>query len=286
MNILSVQSWVAYGHVGNAAAAFVLQRLGDEAWVVNTVHFSNHTGYGHFTGERATAAQLAALFGGIEALGAWTRCDGVLSGYLGSAAAGEELLAALGRIRRANPALHYCCDPVLGERGRGLFVPADCAAFFRDRALAQADLLTPNHFELEWLAGVPVATLAAARRAGRLLAARMREGGPASVLATGLLLEDTPAGAIDMLLMEGDAAWLLRTPRLALAAHGAGDVLAALWCHHRLAGAAPPAALEAAGSALFGLLRRTAEQASPELLLADAQEELVRPSRWFHAKKL
>jgi pyridoxine kinase len=285
MNILSVQSWVSYGHVGNAAAVFVLQRLGDEAWGVNSVHFSNHTGYGHVTGERASGAQVAALLAGIEALGVWARCDGVLSGYLGSAAVGAAVLAVLPRIRRANPAVRYCCDPVLGERDRGLFVTADCAAFLREQALAAADLLTPNHFELEWLSGLPVATLAAAKQAARRLAGRMCASGPASVLATGLTVEETPPDAIDMLLVEGDGAWRLRTPRLRLAASGAGDALAALWCHHRLAGQeGAPWALEAAASALHGLLRQTAAQDQPELLLGAAQEELVRPSRWFHAE--
>ncbi|MBW8270932.1 pyridoxal kinase PdxY [Caldovatus aquaticus] len=280
MNILSIQSWVAYGHVGNAAAMFPLQRLGAEVWAVNTVQFSNHTGYGSWRGEVFSAALVRDCVLGIEQCGALARCDAVLSGYLGEAAIGGAILEAVARTRAANPRAAYCCDPVIGDVGRGVFVRPGVPEFLRDRALPAADLATPNQFELEWLTGRAARALAEAKAAVAALQAR----GPRCVLVTSLQLEDTPAEAVDLLAAEGGAFWRLRTPRLPLAVNGAGDAIAALFLLHRLrAGAARPA-LSAAASSVFGLLRRTAEAGARELLLVEAQEEFVRPSRLFAAE--
>src|SRR6266852_8141933 len=90
--VLSVQSRVAYGHVGNAASVFPLQRLGIEAWALDTVAFSNHTGHGRWRGSAVPAAVIADLFEGIAELGVLPRIDAVLSGYLGDAAIGPVLL--------------------------------------------------------------------------------------------------------------------------------------------------------------------------------------------------
>ena len=155
MNILSIQSWVAYGHVGNAAAVFPLQRLGAEVWAVNTVQFSNHPGYGAWTGQVFSGAQVAAVIDGIAARGVLARCEAVLSGYLGEAGVGEAVLDAVGRVRAANPAAVYCCDPVIGDDGSGVYVRPGIADFMRERAMPASDLATPNRFELEQLTGQP-----------------------------------------------------------------------------------------------------------------------------------
>ena len=278
MNILSVQSWVAYGHVGNAAAAFPLQRLGAEVWAVNTVQFSNHTGYGDWTGQVFTGAEVAAVIDGIAARGALARCDAVLSGYLGDAGIGAAILAAVAQVRAAQPAALYCCDPVIGDEGRGVFVRPGIADFLRDCALPQADLATPNLFELEHLTGRPARTPAQARAAVAQLQAAMRPDGPRCVLVTSLRSEATPADAIDMLAAEAGAFHLLRTPLLNLSVNGAGDALAALFLFHRLATGSAAAALAAAGSSLHGVLRRTAAAGSREILIVAAQEEFVRPA--------
>ena len=279
MNVLSVQSWVAYGHVGNAAAVFPLQRLGAEVWAVNTVQFSNHTGYGGWTGRAFGAAEIAEVIEGIAARGVLGTCDAVLSGYLGDPAVGGAVLAAVARVKAANPRALWCCDPVMGDVGRGFYVREGVAAFFAGDALAQADILTPNHFELEHLAGRRVATLADAKRAIAELQAR----GPRCVLVTSLVTDATPDDAIDLLAAENGAFHLLRTPRLPIAANGAGDALAALFLFHRLRSGSAAEALAAAASALFGVLRETAAQEARELLLIAAQAELVAPTRRFAA---
>ena len=283
MNILSIQSWVAYGHVGNAAAAFPLQRLGAEVWAVNTVQFSNHTGYGAWTGQVFTGEQVAALIDGIEARGALARCDAVLSGYMGDSAIGTAILDAVARVRAANRAALYCCDPVIGDEGRGVFVRPGIPEFMRDRALPAADLATPNLFELEYLTGQGARTLAAAKQAVARLQAGMRADGPRSVLLTSLRTDATPADAIDMLVGEGGHFHLLRTPLLPISINGAGDALAALYLYHRLATGNAAAALTAAGSSIHGLLRRTADAKSREILLVAAQDEFITPAIRYQA---
>jgi len=282
LNILAIHSWVAYGHVGNAAALFPLQRLGAEVWAVNTVQYSNHPGYGGFAGRAAEPAELAALIAGIAARGVFPRCDGVLSGYAPSPGTAVAMAEAAARVRAANPPALYCCDPVLGDAGR-LYIAPDAAAALRDRTLPQADLATPNAFELGWLTGRETARLDEARAAAAALAARMRPGGPRVVLVTSLRTEATEAGSLDMLALACGQSFLLRTPELKLAANGAGDALAALFLFHMLTAGAVRPALERAAAALFGVLRRTAEAGARELLLVAAQEELVAPSHRFSA---
>ena len=283
MNILSIQSWVAYGHVGNASAMFPLQRLGAEVWAVNTVQFSNHTGYGAWTGQVFSGAEIGRLIDGIAARGALPRCDAVLSGYMGDFAIGEAILAAVARVRAANPGALYCCDPVIGDSGRGIYVRQGIPELMRDRAVPAADIATPNRFELERLTGRVCASLAKAKAAVATLQERMRPGGPRCVLVTSLATDETPPDAIDMLAAEAGNFYLLRTPRLPILVNGAGDAIAALFLFHRLAGGDAATALAAAGAAIHGVLRRTAEAGSRELLTVAAQDEFVTPSTRFPA---
>jgi pyridoxine kinase len=278
MNILSIQSWVAFGHVGNASAAFPLQRLGAEVWAVHTVQFSNHLGYGRFRGQVFTGEQVAALVEGIDDLGVLPSCDAVISGYIGDAGIGAAVLDAVARVKRANPRAVYCCDPVIGDAG-AVYVRPGIPEFLRHQALARADIATPNHFELEHLTGMPVRTLADAR--GAITA--LRATGPATVLVTSLRTDSTPDDALDMLVGEADGFFLVRTPLLPASFSGSGDVTAALFLFHRLRTGSAVAALEAAAAAVHGLLSRTVEAGSAEILTIAAQEEFVRPSRWFTA---
>jgi pyridoxine kinase len=278
MNILSIQSWVTYGHVGNASAVFPLQRLGAEVWAINTVQFSNHTGYGDWAGQVFSGENVRALVDGIDRRGALERCDAVLSGYMGDAGIGEAVLNAVARVRAANPAMLYCCDPVIGDDDTGVYVRAGIEDMLRARALPQADIATPNRFELERLTGIACATLEQAKTAVTKLQATMHAPGPRAVLLTSLDTEETPADCVDLLAAEGGAFHLLRTPRLPISVSGAGDAIAALFLFHRLRGGSAAAALEAAGSSVHGLLRRTAEAGSREILTVAAQEEFVAPS--------
>jgi pyridoxine kinase len=284
MNILSIQSWVAYGHVGNASAMFPLQRLGAEVWAINTVQFSNHTGYGHWTGDVYSGAQVRALVDGVAARGVLPACDAVLSGYVGDADIGEAILDAVVRVRAANPHALYCCDPVIGDDRDGVYVRPGITEMLRDRMLPAADLATPNRFELDMLTGTACHTLDQAKTAVARIASTLHPGGPRCVLLTSLRTEATPDDATDMLVSEAGRFHLLRTPLLPLDINGAGDAIAALFLFHRLHSGSEVAALEAAGSAIHGVLRHTAEVGSLEILTVAAQEEFVAPGVRFLAE--
>ncbi len=290
MSILSIQSWVTFGHVGNAAALFPLQRLGAEAWAINTVQFSNHPGYGSFAGRVTEAAAVAALVGGLDARGVLGEVDAVLSGYLGEAGTGEAVLDAVARVRALRPDALYCCDPVMGDRAGGLYVRPEVAALLQRHAVVAADILTPNLFELELLVpglqGDPPPTLRRVAEAAQTLRARMRPEASPLVLVTSVEARETPHGSIDLLLAGEAGTVLLRTPRLAVEVNGAGDLLAALFLLHMLRLRDPVAALEQATSAVWGVLARTAAAGQREPMIVQAQDELVAPSRCFSAVPL
>ena len=257
-SVLSVQSRVAYGHVGNAASVFPLQRLGIEAWALDTVAFSNHTGHGRWRGSAVAAAQIAELFEGIAALGVLPQIDAVLSGYLGDAATGPVLLDIVARVRAANPHALFCVDPVIGDIDTGSYVTPGIAEFFRDRALSLADIVTPNLFELEYLTGARIASLAEAADAAAMLRAR----GPDIVLLTSLALEP---GRITMLAQGPDGAWAVETPHLPVVLNGCGDVTAALFLARLLRGESLPDALAQDGC---GDLRGDRDDRAPRPLRA------------------
>jgi pyridoxine kinase len=277
VNVLSIQSHVAYGHAGNASAVFPLQRLGVEVWPVHTVQFSNHTGYGAWRGRVFDGGSVEEVVAGIADRGVLGSCDAVLSGYLGSADVGHAVVSAAAAVRAANPAAVWCCDPVIGDVGRGVFVRPGIPELMRDVAVPAADLVTPNHFELDLLAGTPTRTLAEVTDA----VAAVHALGPRVVLTTSLVAEDTPDDAVDLLASEGGRHWRVRTPRLDVSVNGAGDVTAALFLAHWLETRSAATALQRAAASVFGLLRRTAEAGSREILLVAAQEEYVRPTRTF-----
>jgi len=277
MNLISIQSHVAYGHVGNSAAVFALQRLGCEVWPVHTVQFSNHTGYGVWRGEVFAAAQIGEVIDGMAGIGVLGGCDGVLSGYVGAVETGEAILAAIGRVKAANPDARYCCDPVIGNRARGEFVRPGIAEFMRERAVPAAQVVTPNHFELDRLAGRETRALADILAAIDHIHAR----GPGAVLVTSVQSDETPDGSLDIIASDRSGRHLVRTPRLATPANGAGDLMAALFFFHYLRGGAAAEALARATSSVFGLLRRTRDAGASEIALIAAQDELVTPSETF-----
>ena len=136
VRILSIQSSVAYGHVGNSAAVFPLQRLGHEVWPVLTVHFSNHTGYGAWRGPLLAPDDVREVIAGLGDRDVLRTADAVLSGYQGDPAMGAVILDAVAEVKALNPAAVYCCDPVIGDVGRGVFVRPGIPEFIRDEVRA------------------------------------------------------------------------------------------------------------------------------------------------------
>lgn len=287
MRFLSLQSHVAYGYVGNRAAAFPLQRLGHEVWAVNTVEFSNHTGYGAWRGRAASAEQVAEIVQGIEALGQFSRCDGLLTGYVGDAALADVVLDTARRVRAANPRAVWCCDPVLGDIDTGIYVKPGIDTFFRDRAIPAADLVTPNHFELEHLTGRTVSTMDEALAAARTLLQGERRG-PRLALITSLRRADAPPDTIEMVAVTREAAWRVATPMIGfeIAPNGTGDAVAALFTAHWISGDEIADALGKSASSIFAVLEATHAMGERELQLVAAQDRLVAPPRAFRAEKL
>lgn len=282
MNVLSVQSSVAYGHVGNSAAVFPLQRMGFEVWPVNTVHFSNHTGYGEWRGPVLPAEDIAGVIRGIEDRGVLPSCDAVLSGYMGDAFLGEVIVGAVGRVKELNGDALYCCDPVMGDEGRGFFVRPGIPEFMREVAVPAADVITPNQFELEFLTGSTIRDLDDALEASD----KARRLGPETVLTTSLRRDDAPEDAIEMLVVSGEGAWLVGTPMLPLEINGAGDATAALFLAHLLRGGGPAAALSMTASAVHAVLKETHRTGSREIRLISAQHSIVEPPEIFEAERV
>jgi|SRR5438105_2393192 len=282
MIILSIQSHVAYGHVGNSAAVFPLQRIGVEVWPVHTLQYSNHTGYRHWRGRSFSGEAVRMVVEGIEEHGVLGSCDGVISGYLPSPDTGEVIPDIIERVKSANPAARYCCDPVIGDAARGVFVHARLPELIRDRLVPAADVVTPNQFELDYLTGQPSATLSDALRAIAALQAR----GPGVVLVTSLQCNDTPADATDLVVCDRLGRFRLRTPRLPVDVNGAGDAMAALFFAHYLGTGSAAEAASRAASSLHGVLNRTAEEGAAEMLLIEAQQELAEPSVVFRAQPI
>ena len=282
MNILSIQSAVAYGHVGNSAAVFPLQRLGFSVWPVNTVHFSNHTGYGDWRGPVLPAEDVAEVILGIEDRGVLPGCDAVLSGYVGDASLGRVVLDAVAKVKAASPRAIYCCDPVMGDTGRGFFVRPDIPEFMRNKAVPAADVITPNQFELEALVGRTISTLRDA------LAATddARALGPGLVLVTSLLRQGAPAGKIEMLAASGEGAWIVETPLLPLSVNGAGDVTSALFLAHLLGGGRPKEALSKTASSVYAILEETHRARAREIRLVAAQDAIADPPERFPAQRV
>ncbi len=282
MNLLSIQSQVAYGHVGNDAAVFPLQRLGVEVWPVHTVQFSNHTGYGAWRGEVLDVDRIREVMQGIEERGVLPTCDGALSGYMGSAEIGGAILDAVDRVKAVNRNARYCCDPVIGDVGRGVFVRPGIPEFMRERALPAADVVTPNQFELDYLFGLTSKTMVEAVRACGALHAM----GPKTVLVTSLHVENTPKDSIELLASGPDGRFRVRTPLLDISVNGAGDAIAALFFFHVLKSRSTAAALSSAASSVFGVLKRTQQSGSCEIALIAAQDEFIKPSRVFQPEKI
>jgi pyridoxine kinase len=277
-----VQSSVAYGHVGNAAAVFCLRRSGFEVWPVDTVAFSNHPGYGHWQGQIRPATEVADIIEGLKRVGAFGRLGGVLSGYLGSADTGDVVLKAARDLTARRSSALWCCDPVMGDHGPGLYVGAEIVDFFRHKAVPATDILVPNSFELELLTGLPADSISAASAA----ATRLLGLGPRAVIVTSINAVAPGTDTIANLAVTAEGCWLVTTPRLQLAAKGSGDILAALLFARLLNNVSIADALASAVSAVFAVVEATVRAGSKELCLVAGQDALVAPARRFPAQRL
>ncbi|CAI9385993.1 pyridoxal kinase PdxY [Microbacterium sp. T2.11-28] len=287
MKILSIQSAVAYGHVGNSAAVFPLQRIGVEVLPVYTVNFSNHTGYGSWRGPMISPDDVRDVITGIEERGVLPEIDVVLSGYQGGEGIADVILDAVARVKAANPAAVYACDPVMGNAKSGCFVAPAIPVLLRERVVPAADIITPNQFELGFLTGTEPSDLASTLAS--VDAARAM--GPSTVLVTSVERPDRPVldggeETIEMLAVTDEGAWIVQTPRIPMKANGSGDVTAALFtAHYRETGDAATA-LARTTSSVWDLLRTTFDAGQRELQLVEAQEFYAQPRLQFEVTQV
>ena len=263
MNFLSIQSEVVYGHVGQGAARFALQRLGHEVWALPTVIYSNHAGYPHVQGETIPADLLTRLLDGLAANGWLAQCDAVLSGYLGNAEQAEVVADAVLRVKRTNPRMLYCLDPVMGDNGRAYAKPGVAEAIAQ-QLLPLADIVTPNRFELVQLSALPIRNRSDAKLAA------MRLGRPL------VLVTSVPDGAerTGVLAVSRSEAWFVSTPLLQEVPHGAGDLFAAMFLVEHLARSTLADAVQTTVARVFRIL--AASRNEGELRLISKQDLLFK----------
>lgn len=282
MKILSIQSAVAYGHVGNSAAVFPLQRIGVEVLPVYTVNFSNHTGYGAWRGPLISPDDVRDVILGIEEREALPQIDVVLSGYQGGEGIADVILDAVARVKAANPDALYSCDPVMGNAKSGCFVAPAIPILLRDRVVPSADIITPNQFELGFLTDTEPDTLESTLES----VDRIRDTGPRTVLVTSVERPDAPDDTIEMLAVDDSGAWIVQTPRIPMKANGSGDVTAALFtAHYRRTGDLGDS-LARTTSSVFDLLQRTHDSGERELQLVESQEAYAHPRMQFEARQV
>ncbi|MDR0322968.1 MAG: pyridoxal kinase PdxY [Treponema sp.] len=294
MAVLSIQSHVVFGYAGNTAAVFPLQRLGREVWAVNTVEFSNHTGYGAWRGSILGADLVAELVTGLEERGILNRCEAVLSGYLGDAATGRAVIEAVKKVKKENPLSLYCCDPVMGDVGRGFYVKPDIPQLFKNEMLPVADIVCPNQFELETLTGINTQTTEKAIEAINIL----HESGPSVVLVTSFREK---AEELSMLASDKTGIYKITTPELPLGSGvaGTGDMTTAVFLSRFLEKGNLEKTLELCTASVFGILKssfnpqdssKTSDSVynneKVELKIIEAQEQFTAPVYSFKAEKI
>jgi pyridoxine kinase len=279
-NVLSIQSHVVFGHAGNSAAVFPMRRLGVNVWPLDTVQFSNHTQYGHWTGSAIDPGQMVELVDGIGAIGVLPRCDAVLSGYLGAPEQAEAVIDIVRAVKAANPHARYFCDPVMGT-ANGCSVEPGIEEFLVAHMPEVADALMPNHSELQRLVGREIETVEEAVLACRQLLRR----GPKVILVKHLLDRNSPADRFNMLVVTQHEAWVGQRPLYPFARQpvGVGDVTSAVFVARQMLGDALRPAFEHTLAAVNAVVKATWDAGRYELEIVAAQDQIARPREWFDA---
>ncbi len=267
--ILSIQSEVVYGHVGNGAARLALQRLAHEVFCIPTVIFSNHPGHGHFTGDAFPAEQITALVEALETNGFLRGVSAVISGYLGNSDQAAAIADAVTRVKAANPNAVYCCDPVAGDWPNGSYVTDAVAGAVASRLLPMSDIATPNVYELSRFTDHAVTDPESA-------VAAARELGPELVLVTSVPGRDPEQ--IATIAVTSKAAWLTETPKRENVPNGLGDLMAAIFLGQWLRSRDIPGALGLAASSVDAVLRASVRAGSDEILIVQEQNRIVEPT--------
>ncbi|MGL4604737.1 MAG: pyridoxal kinase PdxY [Iodobacter sp.] len=279
MNILSIQSHVVYGHAGNSAAVFAMQRSGLNVWPVHTVQFSNHTQYGQWRGQTLDSEVLQNIVQGMDDIGVLSQCDAILTGYLGSLEQAVQIKQIVNQVRSLNPGVWYLCDPVMGNKEKGCIVAAGIESFLINEMPQIADIMAPNHFELENLSGIKIQTMEDALAACRILISR----GPKIVLAKNIKTQDKPHHHFGMLVVSKDEAWYGCRPLYPFQQQpvGVGDLTSGLFLAQLLKGDSICHAFRHTLAAVDAVVARTWQDNCYELQIIAAQDSMVEAPHKF-----
>ncbi|WP_017223304.1 pyridoxal kinase PdxY [Moritella dasanensis] len=284
-SILSIQSHVVFGCAGNSAVVFPMRRMGVEVWPINTVQFSNHTQYQQgWQGMVMPVDQIKSLVDGLVNIDSLSSCDAVLSGYLGSATQGKEVLYAVEQVKQHNADALYFCDPVMGHPEKGCIVVPEVMDFFKYHALPKADVIAPNLLELETLADMRIDNIEQVKQACSMLL----EQGVKIVLVKHLSKAGITASQFEMLLATADGYFHITRPLYDFIRQpvGVGDLISGVMLANLLAGHSPVHAFELTNAAVDAVLKQTFEQGCYELQLISAQQQIAEPQVELYAKQL
>jgi pyridoxine kinase len=283
--ILTVQSHVVYGYVGNKVATFALQRLGNEVLPINTLQFSNHTGYEKWHGQVFTAEHVEDVIIGLKENDMLYQCNAIITGYIGDESIGEVVLSAVDEIKSQNKSAIYCCDPVMGDTEQGFYVNADVQKYMRLKAISNADIITPNQFEASALANQKIETLEDAQ----LVARKLFSLGPRIIVITSMFYSGMEFGAVANMVFDGINFYICQTPYIASMNNvsGTGDLFASVFLSHYLKGNEIEQVLQMTVSSVYSIIEASSNQKNlNELSVVDNQGYLLNPQHFFSVKKL
>lgn len=269
-SVLTIQSQVAGARVGNSVAAFAIERLGVPAIALPTTLLGRRPDRGAPGGGPIPASVLTTMVEALEADGALANVSHVLTGYIALPEQADVILDAVARVKDANPRAVWVCDPVMGDAG-GAFVKPEIVDAMRKRLAPAADVLTPNHWELETLAAGKLPDMAATH------AAALSFGKP-------VLVTSAPTGkGVGAFYVAPTGSWLVDAPKLPDAPKGAGDLFTALYVARRALGQSVVVALEAAAGATRDVIARSLLEGDGHLAVVAAQDKLEHPDTWLTA---
>lgn len=284
-NVLSIQSHVVYGYAGNKAAVFPMQLLGVDTWALNTVQFSNHTQYGKWKGMVIPKEQIGEIAQGIAEIDALHECDAVLSGYIGAAEQGAEILSVVEKVKAANPQAIYFCDPVMGHPDKGCIVAPGVAEFLRDEAMAKADIIAPNLVELRELTGLAVENFEQAIEAIKIILSK----GPKRVLVKHLSRVGRDPSQFEMLLANPEGIYHISRPLHEFVGRdpvGVGDLTSGLFLANLLNGKSDLEAFEHTANAVNDVMSITQQSGKYELQIIAARNLIIQPQSHYQAVKI
>lgn len=283
--VLSIQSNVVYGYAGNKVATLAMQLQGVEVMPIHTVQLSSNTVYPHYDGIVLGAQQITRIVNSLEKIGVLSSIDAIISGYIGLAEQGEEILEAVKKIKFYNPNAIYVCDPVMGgDINKGSSLPQNIIDFFTKQAIKYADFITPNLLELQILSNLEIKTFNDVLNAIKTLQNKPIQ----AILVKNLLHAGKTTELFEMILATPSQSYHLARPLYDFPHRplGVGDLICSLFTAYLVNGQSQLTAFELAANAANHVLDITKQQNARELAIIDAQQWIKQPDLKYRGTPL